>query len=110
MKENRVYEIDDRKEVLFHNNVDFCIGTGRMGLALQQAYQDQLRMVQDEIGFRHIRGHGLFSDDMAIYQEYEDASGVKRAEYNFTYLDMVMDSYRIKWRPESRRSFTGKEM
>ncbi|MCI9465149.1 MAG: xylan 1,4-beta-xylosidase [Lachnospiraceae bacterium] len=94
MKENRVYEIDDRKEVLFHNNVDFCIGTGRMGLALQQAYQDQLRMVQDEIGFRHIRGHGLFSDDMAIYQEYEDASGVKRAEYNFTYLDMVMDSYR----------------
>ena len=93
MKENRVYEIDDRKEVLFHNNVDFCIGTGRMGLALQQAYQDQLRMVQDEIGFRHIRGHGLFSDDMAIYQEYEDASGVKRAEYNFTYLDLVMDSY-----------------
>lgn len=93
MKENRVYEIDNNRKVFFHNNVDFCIGTGRMGLALQQEYMEQLKFVQEEIGFQHIRGHGLFSDDMAIYQEFEDASGAKRAEYNFTYLDMVMDSY-----------------
>ena len=94
MKENRVYEIDNQKRAVFHNHVDFCIGTGRMGLALQKEYMEQLQLVQEEIGFRHIRGHGLFSDDMAVYQEYEDASGVKRAEYNFTYLDLVMDSYR----------------
>lgn len=93
MKESRLYEITGTQEVYFHNNVDFCVGTGRMGLALQQEYQEQLKLVQKEIGFRHIRGHGLFSDDMAIYQEYEDESGVKRAEYNFTYLDLVMDSY-----------------
>ena len=94
MKENRVYEIENHKSVFFHNNVDFCIGTGRMGLALQKEYMEQLQFVQEEIGFRHIRGHGLFSDDMAIYQEYEDESGEKRAEYYFTYLDLVMDSYR----------------
>lgn len=94
MKENKVYEIDNGSKVYFHNNVDFCIGTGRMGLALQKEYMEQLQFVQKEIGFRHIRGHGLFSDDMAIYQEYEDESGAKKAEYNFTYLDMVMDSYR----------------
>lgn len=94
MKEKRHYEIDKNSRALFHNQVDFCIGTGRMGLALQKEYQDQLRLVQEEIGFRHIRGHGLFSDDMAIYQESPDESGVKRAEYNFTYLDLVMDSYR----------------
>lgn len=93
MKEKRHYEIDQNSRALFHNQVDFCIGTGRMGLALQKEYQDQLRLVQEEIGFRHIRGHGLFSDDMAIYQESPDESGVKRAEYNFTYLDLVMDSY-----------------
>ena len=91
MQQRKIQVIRDR-EVPFHNNVGFCIGTGRMGLALQQAYQDQLKLVQDEIGFSHIRGHGLFSDDMAIYHEYEE-NGQMKVEYNYTYLDMVMDSY-----------------
>ena len=47
----------------FNNNTAFCIGTGRMGLALQQEYQQQLAMAQAECAFTHIRGHGLFSDD-----------------------------------------------
>ncbi len=79
--------------VEFHNNVDYCVGTGRMGLALQKEYMEQLKFVQEGIGFSHIRGHGLFHDDMAIYQEYEE-DGVKKAEYNFTYLDLVMDNYK----------------
>lgn len=81
---------DDR--ITFNNNAFFCIGTGRMGLALQKAYHDQLSFVQNEIGFSYIRGHGLFSDDMAIYQVYQE-NGKDKVEYNFTYLDMVMDTY-----------------
>ena len=77
----------------FNNNVDFCVGTGRMGLALQKEYLDQLALVQEEIGFEHIRGHGLFCDDMAVCQAYDDESGMKHYEYNFTYIDLVMDSY-----------------
>lgn len=76
--------------VSFHNQVDFCIGTGRMGLALHKEYFEQLKLVQDYIGFSHIRGHGLFCDDMAIYQVERDGT----VSYNFTYLDRVMDSYR----------------
>ncbi len=91
MEEIRI-AVKEGDRACFHNHVDYCIGTGRMGLALTKEYQEQLKLVQDEIGFQHIRGHGLFSDDMAIYQEYEE-NGVKRAEYNFTYLDRVMDSY-----------------
>ena len=79
--------------VEFNNNVDFCVGTGRMGLALQREYQDQLAVVQEGIGFHFIRGHGLFSDDMAICQTYEDESGEKAYEFNFTYIDLVMDNY-----------------
>ncbi|MDO5155129.1 MAG: glycosyl hydrolase [Eubacteriales bacterium] len=79
--------------VAFKNHVDDCIGTGRMGLALQSEYMDQLKLVQDEIGFSHIRGHGLFADDMAIYHEYENENGETCVEYNFTYLDLVMDKY-----------------
>ena len=45
------------------------------GLALHKEYYDQLKLVQEHIGFSHIRGHGLFCDDMAIYQEYKNARG-----------------------------------
>ncbi len=94
LKENRFYRINKESRAFFNNRADYCVGTGRMGLALHKEYQEQLKFVQKEIGFQHIRGHGLFCDDMAIYHEYEEADGTKRAEYNFTYLDLVMDSYR----------------
>lgn len=82
--------MDLNAEVPFYNHVDFCVGTGRMGLALQKEYFEQLKLVQEEIGFKHIRGHGLFTDDMAIFHETSEGE----VEYNFTYLDRVMDSYR----------------
>ena len=78
----------------FTNNADFCVGTGRMGLALQKEYHDQLAMAQDLCSFKHIRGHGLFSDDMAIYQSWTNRQGESYEGYNFTYLDRVMDDYR----------------
>ncbi len=88
------YRIEKGKYLPFHNAVDTCIGTGRMGLALQKEYFEQLKLVQENIGFQYIRGHGLFCDDMAIYQEYTTGDGEIAAEYNFTYLDMVMDNYK----------------
>ncbi len=78
----------------FTNNADFCVGTGRMGLALQKEYHDQLAMAQELCHFKHIRGHGLFCDDMAIYQPWTDEEGAEHEGYNFTYLDRVMDDYR----------------
>ena len=78
----------------FHNNAAFCVGTGRMGLAMQKEYHDQLAMAQELCHFKHIRGHGLFCDDMAIYQPWTDAEGAEHEGYNFTYLDRVMDDYR----------------
>ena len=110
------YEVSltGKEKVKFNNNVDFCVGTGRMGLALTKEYLDQLKIVQENIGFKFIRGHGLFCDDMGIYQEYLDKTGLKEpkdfpnfkdyfeyvdknakkiTEYNFTYLDRVVDSY-----------------
>ena len=78
----------------FHNNTTFCVGTGRMGLAMQKEYHDQLAMAQALCHFKHIRGHGLFCDDMAIYQPWTDEEGAEHEGYNFTYLDRVMDDYR----------------
>lgn len=76
----------------FKNNATYCVGTGRIGLALQKEYIDHLKVVQEYIGFKYIRGHGLFCDDVGIYRE-EDLDGTSRKFYNFTYLDRIIDSY-----------------
>lgn len=109
--EKKEYVVQPDVAVRFNNKVAYCIGTGRMGLALQKEYMEQLALVQKEIGFSYIRGHGLFSDDMAIYQEYVDENGETKAEYNFTYLDLVMDSYRsVGLRPFLELGFMPKKM
>ena len=66
-------KLTGKEKVKFNNNVDYCVGTGRMGLALTKEYLDQLAVVQKDIGFKFIRGHGLFSDDMAIYATWAEA-------------------------------------
>lgn len=76
----------------FKNNAVYCVGTGRMGLALQKEYIDHLKKVQEAIHFRYIRGHGLFCDDVGIYREIE-MDGITHPFYNFTYLDRIMDCY-----------------
>lgn len=90
---NNMILIDNSVEIPFFNHADECVGTGRMGLALTKEYMEQLEEIQAEIGFKHIRGHGLFCDDMAIYQERKDWDGNVTIDYNFTYLDRVMDGY-----------------
>ena len=77
----------------FNNCTDVCVGTGRVDLALHREYQDQLRAVQAACHFKMIRGHGLFSDQMGIYQQFTGRDGVKRTWYCFTYLDRVVDAW-----------------
>ena len=69
-----------------------CIGTGRLSLALRKDYLESLALVQKEIGFRYIRGHGLLHDDVGIYREYQ-WQGQTRVLYNFSYLDQIFDSF-----------------
>jgi xylan 1,4-beta-xylosidase len=69
-----------------------CVGTGRLDLALRADYQESLALVQKEIGFRYIRGHGLLSDGMGVHQPFEHA-GRRRVRHAFTYVDQVVDAY-----------------
>ncbi|MBR3524413.1 MAG: xylan 1,4-beta-xylosidase [Lachnospiraceae bacterium] len=84
--------VDADKKVFFRNNADYCVGTGRLGLALTEEYLKELAYVQEMIGFSYIRGHGLFSDDVSIYHEYEE-NGETKIEYNYTYIDRIFDRY-----------------
>ncbi|MDW5324204.1 GH39 family glycosyl hydrolase [Plantactinospora sp. KLBMP9567] len=69
-----------------------CVGTGRFDLALRRDYQDSLALVQREIGFRHIRGHGLLSDGVGVYRPYQH-QGSRRIRHSFSYVDQVVDAY-----------------
>ncbi len=66
---------------------NFCVGAGRANEGLRADWQRQLRRVREECGFRYIRFHGLFCDDMGVYQE--DKQG--RPVYNWQYVDELFD-------------------
>jgi xylan 1,4-beta-xylosidase len=61
------------------------IGFAKDGL--NAAVQNQLMDIQKTIGFRYLRFHGLFDDDMMIYKENKSGNAV----LNFTYVDMLFD-------------------
>ena len=76
----------------FDNQAFECVGSGRLGLALDHEYLEELALVQRELCFKRIRFHGLFHDDVGIYQQHEDEQGNVEVEYNYTYLDRIFAS------------------
>jgi xylan 1,4-beta-xylosidase len=62
------------------------VGAGRANEGLRADWQRQLRRAQEECGFRYIRFHGLFCDDMGVYSEQQG-----RPVYNWQYIDELFD-------------------
>jgi xylan 1,4-beta-xylosidase len=62
------------------------VGAGRANEGLRASWQEQLRLAASAAGFRYVRFHGLFHDDMFVYQE-QDGKPI----YNFQYIDDVYD-------------------
>jgi xylan 1,4-beta-xylosidase len=84
----RVISADRGREAGPMNRMyNFCVGAGRANEGLRADWQRQLRRVHEECGFRYIRFHGLFCDDMGVYQEDEQG----RPIYNWQYVDELFD-------------------
>jgi xylan 1,4-beta-xylosidase len=64
-----------------------CVGAGRANEGLRADWQEQLRKVKYELGFKYIRMHGLLHDDMGVY--FEDKQG--NPIYNWQYIDQLYD-------------------
>jgi xylan 1,4-beta-xylosidase len=62
-------------------------GSGRAVLSMRESYRDDLRAVRRITGFRFVRFHAIFHDEMGVYDE--DQQG--RPVYNFSYVDQVYD-------------------
>ena len=62
-------------------------GSGRAVLALRESYRRDLETVRNATDFQYIRFHGIFDDEMGVYDEDAKGSPV----YNFSYVDQVYD-------------------
>jgi len=84
----RVINVDFRNSKAPLNTMfNECVGAGRANEGLRADWQQQLAYVKKECGFRYIRFHGLFTDDMGVYRE--DRNG--KPEYNYMYIDALFD-------------------
>jgi xylan 1,4-beta-xylosidase len=78
-----------------------CVGADHPGILLRKDNLAQLRFVHDEIGFKYIRFHGIFADDMEAYHEVAG-----KPIYNFGKIDAVYDAIlQIGMRPFVEISF-----
>ncbi|WEV63614.1 glycosyl hydrolase [Bifidobacterium sp. ESL0732] len=82
----------DSKTSDFPHYWETCVGSCHAYTALREDYRQQLRKAHDELGFRYVRFHGLFDDDMSICIENFGFDGKSQGiQYNFVNLDNIVD-------------------
>lgn len=66
-------------------SVGVCAGRANEGL--RTSWAEQLKFAHENCGFKYLRMHGLFDDDMCVY--FEDRNG--NPTYSWQYIDDVYD-------------------
>ena len=90
----------------FDRFANFCVGAGRAHEVLRAGFVRQMETVIAECGFRYLRFHGLFCDDMAVVSRREG-----KLVYNWQYIDEIFDEMLAQGiRPFVELSFTPKAM
>lgn len=82
-------------------------GSGRAILSLRESYRQDLRSTKEITGFEYVRAHGIFMDEVGVYDE--DAQG--RPVYNWSYVDQIYDGLlQNRVRPFVELSFMPKKL
>ncbi|KAL2202168.1 glycoside hydrolase, family 39 [Sarocladium strictum] len=63
------------------------VGAGRANEGLRADWQHHLKLVSSACGFRYVRFHGLYHDDMHVVAEVDG-----QHVYNFQYIDALFDA------------------
>lgn len=67
---------------------ELCVGSCHAATALRADYQAQLARCRRELGFRYVRFHGLFDDDMSVVLK---SMFTQQITLSFTNIDKVFD-------------------
>jgi xylan 1,4-beta-xylosidase len=62
-------------------------GSGRAILSLRENYRQDLQAVRQITGFRYVRFHAIFHDEVGVYDEDKQGQPV----LNFSYVDQIYD-------------------
>src|SRR5258708_12288391 len=82
-------------------------GSGRAILSLRDSYRRDLRERKGINGVEYVGFHGMFHDEVGVYDE--DASG--KPIYNFSYVDQIYDGLlENKVRPFVELAFMPKKL
>jgi xylan 1,4-beta-xylosidase len=90
------------------------VGSGNASLGLRQTWQDHLKIIHEECGFKYVRFHGIFHDNMRVFDYlFENVSviydwkfnqnrqyrgdtteiiGDRTPVYNWMYVDILYDA------------------
>src|SRR5271154_5064795 len=95
-------------------------GSGRAVLSLRDSYRDDLRTVKAATDFDAVRFHGIFMDDVGLYDpnattqnpgQAVQAAQTGQSPYNFSYVDQIYDGLLANHvRPFVELSFMPKKM
>ncbi len=67
---------------------EFCVGSCHAATALRADYREMLTRCHRELGFRYLRFHGLFDDDMSVVRRPVFAD---RPQFSFSNIDSIYD-------------------
>jgi xylan 1,4-beta-xylosidase len=70
----------------FSHHWNLCVGAGRANEGLRAGWLEQMALAHRECGFKYVRFHGLFHDDMFVYRIIDG-----REVFNFQYVDELFD-------------------
>jgi xylan 1,4-beta-xylosidase len=62
----------------------------RAALVLRNDVQTQIRLAQKELSYEFIKFHGIFSDEMRVYQEDSNGNSI----YYWYYVDSILDFFK----------------
>jgi xylan 1,4-beta-xylosidase len=95
-------------------------GSGRAVLSLRESYREDLRSVKGVTDFDAVRFHGIFMDDVGLYDpnahtqnpgQAAHAAQPGQSPYNFSYIDQIYDGLLANHvRPFVELSFMPKKM
>ena len=95
-------------------------GSGRAVLSLRQSYRDDLHTVKSVTDFDAVRFHGIFMDDVGLYDpnattqnpgQAAQKAQTGQSPYNFSYIDQIYDGLLANHiRPFVELSFMPKKM
>lgn len=67
-------------------------GSGRAALALRGDYRRDLDMLKQATGVRYVRAHGIFNDELGVFEIDKQGKPV----YNFSYVDQIYDGLLVR--------------